>query len=165
MRITAGDARRYLRQENRQYDFIFGDAFHGLHSIPAHLVTVQFFQEIKRHLTDRGVYMMNIISAVEGDRSALFHAVANTVRQVFDKVETFTLNPGSPADLQILLLVASRKELPVESAIAGSGLTRTVKSEFLNSYLRHDRYSVSKRTVLTDEFNPVEHIVASARND
>jgi spermidine synthase len=163
MQVIAGDARRYLRQVNRRYDFIFGDAFNGVHNIPAHLLTVEFFQEIKRHLTDRGLYVMNIISAVEGGQSILFHAVANTISQVFGHIEVFSLSPDNRARLQILLLVASKNQMPMDSLTTTSCLSRKTKELFLKSYLRPNQYAVSKQMALTDEFNPVEYIVASAR--
>ena len=165
MQVSAGDARKYLRHHNRQYDFIFGDVFNGVHTIPAHLVTIEFFQEIKRHLTDRGLYMMNIISAVEGDKSTIFHAVANTMRQVFDHMEVFTLSPGSPAQLQTLLVLTAKKEIPINSLKITSSLSPATQETFLNSYLRPDQYAASTQVVLTDEFNPVEYMVASARRE
>ena len=163
MQVTAGDARRYLRHTDRRYDFIFGDAFNGVYNIPAHLVTVEFFEEIKRHLTDRGVYMMNIISAIEGNQSILFHAVANTLAQVFSHIEVFTLDPDHPAHVQILHVIASREEIPIASLSSNTSLSHATKEKFLKSYLRPNQYVVSKKMILTDGYNPVEYIVASAR--
>ena len=163
MRVIAGDARRYLRHVNGSYDLIFGDAFNGVHNIPAHLVTVEFFQEISRHLTDRGLYMMNVISAVEGDQSILFHAVVNTLAQVFEHIEVFTLNPGDGAHLQILVVVASKTKMPVDSLTTTKTLSQATREHFLKCHLRQDQYTLSKQIVLTDEYNPVEYIVASVR--
>lgn len=163
MRVIAGDARRYLRHTNRRYDFIFGDAFNGVHNIPAHLVTVEFFEAIKRRLTDHGIYMMNIISAVEGNQSVLFHAVTNTMAQSFRHIEVFTLNPDRRTQLQILLVLASKEKLGMDSLSTAVSLSPAAKKIFLKSYLPPDQYSISKQMILTDEHNPVEYIVASAR--
>jgi spermidine synthase len=164
MQVIAGDARLYLRHTDRRYDFIFGDAFNGVHNIPAHLVTVEFFDAVKRHLTSRGMYMMNIISAVEGGQSMLFHAVTNTMAKVFRHIEVFTLDPDHRAPLQSLLVLASTEELPVSSLATTTSLSRATKERFQKSYLRPDQYAVSKQMVLTDEYNPVEYIVASVRS-
>jgi spermidine synthase len=164
MQVIAGDARLYLRTTDQRYDFIFGDAFNGVHNIPAHLATVEFFDAVKRHLTSHGIYMMNIISAVEGHQSILFHAVTNTMAQVFRHIEVFTLDPGRRVPLQILLILASKEELPVSSLATTTSLSRATKERFLRSYLRPDQYAVSKQVVLTDEYNPVEYIAASVRS-
>ncbi len=163
MKVIAGDARRYLRHTNRRYDFIFGDAFNGLYNIPAHLLTVEFFKAIERHLTDRGVYMMNLISAVEGDQANLFHAVSNTMAKVFSHIEVFTLFPDHRTHLQILLVLASKEELPMPSLSTTISLSQATKEKFLKSYLRPDQYVILNQMILTDEYNPVEYIVASAR--
>lgn len=165
IRVLAGDARRYLRNTGQSYDFILGDAFHGVHNIPAHLVTVEFFELIRQRLTDQGIYMMNIISAVDGDRSGLFHAVTNTLAQAFSHIEVFALNPDQRMHLQILLILASKEALPVESLSTTALLEPRAKRILLKSYLRPDQYRISKRVTLTDEFNPVEYIVSSARRN
>ncbi len=163
MRVFAGDARRHLRHTKHRYDFVFGDAFHGVHNIPAHLVTVEFFDALKRRMTDRGIYMMNVISAVRGDSSLLFHAVANTMAQVFNHIEVFTLDPDHPEKLQILLLLASQEAIRIDELSTTQSINPTAKRIFLKSYLRPDQYAISRQTVLTDEYNPVEYITASAR--
>lgn len=165
MQVIAGDARQYLRHTDRRYDFIFGDAFNGVHYIPYHLVTVEFFEEIKQHLTYHGVYMMNIISATEGDQSTLFHAVINTMAQVFSHIEVFTINPDDRTQLQNVIIIASNEELPIASLGTVSSISPETKEKFLLSYLPSGQYAISNQTVLTDEYNPVEYIVASARRD
>lgn len=165
MQVIAGDARQYLRHTDRRYDFIFGDAFNGVHNIPSHLVTVEFLESIEQHLTDHGVYMMNIISATEGDQSTLFHAVINTMARVFSHIEVFTLDPDDRTHLQNLIIVASNEELPIASLATTTFLSQETKENFLKSYLRQDQYTISNQMVLTDEYNPVEYIVASARRD
>ena len=40
---VAADARRFLRRAGPRYDFIVGDVYDGVRSIPPHLVTREFF--------------------------------------------------------------------------------------------------------------------------
>ena len=51
----ADDARRFLQRSGEKYDLIFGDAYNGVRHIPAHLVTREFFDRVKSHLTPDGV--------------------------------------------------------------------------------------------------------------
>ena len=66
-----GDARQFveLHQDIKQYDLIFGDAFNDF-SVPWHLTTLEFNEKIKKMLTPKGVYMINIIDVYESDAVA-----------------------------------------------------------------------------------------------
>jgi len=44
-------------------------------------------------------------------------------------------------------------------------LSQAAKDKFLKSYLRPDQYAISEQVILTDEYNPVEYMVASARRN
>lgn len=76
------DGRVYLRECPQQYDIILLDAFTGGRP-PFHLLTTQFLTLVKARLGPRGVAHMNIISALEGDKSKLFWAMLKTFRHVF----------------------------------------------------------------------------------
>jgi hypothetical protein len=66
-----GDARQFveLHQDIKKYDLVFGDAFNDF-SVPWHLTTREFNEKIKRMLTPKGVYMINIIDAYMSDAEA-----------------------------------------------------------------------------------------------
>jgi len=64
---TWGDARAYVeRNQAKKYDLIFGDAFNDF-SVPWHLTTREFNDRVANMLTDKGVYMINIIDVYESD--------------------------------------------------------------------------------------------------
>jgi spermidine synthase len=88
----ATDGRRFLRQSDCGYDLIFGDAYQGVRSIPSHLVTKEFFQLVNDRLQPEGVFMMNLITALEGEGSALLAALLRTMGEVFPHVEVYS--PG-----------------------------------------------------------------------
>jgi MFS family permease len=66
-----GDARQFVErhQDVKKYDLIFGDAFNDF-SVPWHLTTREFNEKIKKMLTPRGVYMINIIDVYYSDAKA-----------------------------------------------------------------------------------------------
>lgn len=83
LRVEIGDARVALRDEpTGAYDVVVGDAFGGL-AVPWHLTTREFTAQIRRVLSEDGVYVLNVI-----DRPPLSFAEAQTatLRAVFDDV-------------------------------------------------------------------------------
>ncbi len=76
------DARFFLRSTPRKYDVIIIDTFRPP-LIPCHLATVEFFEQVKEHLTEKGIMAMNIGSTGE---MQVFKGIANTISAVFPQV-------------------------------------------------------------------------------
>jgi spermidine synthase len=58
MRVATQDGRWYLMRDTTAYDLIFLDAYHGDY-IPFHLLTKEFLQLVKQHLTPNGIVVAN----------------------------------------------------------------------------------------------------------
>lgn len=82
--VYAQDARYWLATSGGRYDVIGMDAYHQPY-IPFHLTTVEFFSEVRAHLTDDGVAVVNVGRAPNGDET-LINAIAGTMRTVFPQV-------------------------------------------------------------------------------
>src|SRR5262249_11966277 len=82
--VHAEDARYWVASASKTYDVIGMDAYHQPY-IPFHLTTVEFFQQVKAHLTPEGVAVVNAGKAPNGD-DRLGVALAGTMRQVFPQV-------------------------------------------------------------------------------
>jgi hypothetical protein len=79
----AEDGRVFLNRTTATYDVIGMDAYHQPY-IPFHLATREFFAEVKAHLNERGVAVVN--AGRVGDDYRLVHALASTMRAVFPQV-------------------------------------------------------------------------------
>ena len=79
----AEDGRVFLGRTTATYDVIGMDAYHQPY-IPFHLATREFFAEVKAHLNERGVAVVN--AGRVGDDYRLVHALASTMRTVFPQV-------------------------------------------------------------------------------
>ena len=90
MRIFEEDARQFLQKNTEKYDFIAIDTYNGANA-PYHLSTLEFFQEIKQHLSKNGVVAMNLAYPFNGTAKA----VARVLKSVFPKVFVITDFPGS----------------------------------------------------------------------
>ncbi len=160
LRIVVDDARRYLTHSRMKYDLIFGDAFNGVRSVPAHLLTREFFQILKNHLDERGVYMMNLVGAVQGPHAALFVSVIKTLAQVFPETFVFTTRPQKLTDIQSIIIVATDFDLQVDSILAGLPPENDSLRKLLLTRIPPKEYSTRDGYILTDRFNPAEYLVA-----
>ena len=85
MRVTVADGRQFLHASTETWDLIYGDAYIG-QSVPFHLATVQFLDEVKRHLNPGGAFALNLAAGL-GDPFS--QAMYRTVRDRFDAVYLF----------------------------------------------------------------------------
>ncbi len=166
VRPVVDDARRFLAVSNEGYDLIFGDVFRGRQTVPPHLVTREFFEQIKRRLTADGVYMMNVIGALQGPRSRLFTSVAATLEEVFGEVYVFVVHPNRPAaQPQNLVLVAPREQRNWNKADLVERAGSDALARMAGNLVGADMFDLSGATLLTDDFCPVEYLVACQLRD
>lgn len=153
----ARDARLFLNESSGGYDLIFGDAYNGVQHIPSHLVTQEFFSTVKKKLSPKGVFLMNVITAVEGDQSALLGHLLATVRSVFPHVEAFAVSSSQRGPQNVILLASQQDWLRWLDS------RRYVSNTWQEKLARH-RLSEGKlpaeRTVFTDDYNPVDAVIA-----
>jgi spermidine synthase len=114
--VTVADGRRFLSRAGRRWDFIYCDTYIGL-SVPFHLTTVEFMDEVKRHLTEGGVFGLNLAAGLSDPFSL---AMYRTVRERFAAVYPFrvwgaanilVLARDGPGSLPPARLVARGREL------------------------------------------------------
>lgn len=157
VKAHAQDARRFLGEaQGRRWDLIFGDAYAGVRSIPAHLVTREFFAQVAEHLTPTGVFVMNAITAVQGPESKLLASLLATLRQVFAQVEVFAVQGGGATAQNVIVLAAQQSwsETLERYQAPGSWQERLLQTRMRTSVLP------GQGLVFTDDFNPVDRIIA-----
>ena len=86
------DGRQYVaeRAEPGGYDLVVQDAVNDF-SVPAHLLTREYNDAVKRTMTPRGVYLLTIIDAVDGGK--LWKAAMRTLAETFPHVSLLTPHP------------------------------------------------------------------------
>jgi spermidine synthase len=110
LRVRTGDARVTLRAEPAaSADLVVGDAFGG-RTVPWHLATTEFAEEIRRVLRPRGLYAVNVI---DHPPLGLLRAEAATLMRAFGHVALVARRTaaGAPAGGNVVLL-ASDAPLP-----------------------------------------------------
>ncbi len=81
--LVVEDGRKFLMGSQDHYDVVLLDAYRGAF-IPFHLLTQEFYIELKRHLATRDVVVENISADVE-----LADSTLATLQREFQQVETF----------------------------------------------------------------------------
>lgn len=131
------DARRFLRNSDKTYDFILMDVYRG-EDFPAHVTTVEFYELVRAHLRPDGVFAMNLISSSDGPDTG---AILRTLRTVFPYMIVYATAMGPDVMFYTPIVATTPLEVPVAQ--------RGFNPVDLDSY-DWDRYEV-----LTDDRNPL----------
>ena len=81
--LVIEDGRKFLMGTEQHYDLVLLDAYRGAF-IPFHLLTEEFYAEVKQHLTTGGVVVENVSAEVE-----LADSTLATLQHEFQRVECF----------------------------------------------------------------------------
>jgi len=95
LQLVEGDAREFLEQSDERYDAIVNDCFAGM-SLVESLATREAALLYHEHLREDGVYLSNVIGAVEGPRSRAMRRILRTLASEFAHVYVL---PGQPTAL------------------------------------------------------------------
>lgn len=152
--VVTGDARTSIvALPSRSYDLVLGDAFSGL-SVPWHLTTLEFAEQVHRVLRPSGWYAVNVID--QGDRDFLA-AQAATLSQVFSHLVLIVEHGtwGSPAGGNHVLLAS---DTPFDTDALAAALAGTPVPGSLVAPGHLARLS-SRGPVLTDDYAPVDQLL------
>ena len=153
--VRLGDARRTIQGiADDSRDLVAGDAF-ASRSVPWHLATVEFLDELERVLRPGGRYVLNLI---DGPRLAFARAEAATLRQRFAHVAVITW--GSAFDGRSggnVVLVASDEPLEIEGLRAEMDRA-TPEARVLADPQELDAF-LAGAPVLTDDFAPTDQLL------
>jgi spermidine synthase len=93
LRVHVADARPWLARDQGHYEIIHIDLYQGGPYVPFYLVTVQFFQMVRAHMSDDGLLMMNVFD-VSDDRELLMSTAA-TLSCVFPTAMVLSVGSGN----------------------------------------------------------------------
>lgn len=159
LNVIIADGRWGLARSEQTYDVIGVDAYRPPY-IPWQLTTQEFFLDVRRHLKDNGVLVINVGRTPEDRR--LIDALVGTIGSVFPSIHVVdvpgsfntmvyaTVQPTRPENLAVnLQLLEERSEV---HPLLVDVLQRTVANLV---------ETPSSKTVFTDDLAPVERLVDS----
>jgi len=155
-RVFDEDGRVFINRTNNKYDAIYIDVFKSFYSLPYQLTTLEAVQEMYRLLNDNGVVLVNILSAIEGDKGKFLRAEYLTYKQIFPQVLLFPVRSLNSETIQNIMFVAIKSdENDYEQKIL-----ENLDFE-IEMYLQH-LYKKRVKTdlpILTDEYAPVDNYI------
>ena len=164
MRIFHEDARVFVNRAADAlsagaagpYDLIFADIFNSYYTVPFHVGTVEAAQNIRALLAEDGIYIMNIITAVNGDNGRLLRSIRNAFAEVFGEVHLFPVQSAHNGTLvQNVMLLAFRTPRPLPDA-AKPGLSPHIASMLSHRWTSPLPSPEKDVPPLRDNFAPVE---------
>ena len=164
MRIYHEDARTFVNRaagalppgKAGPYNLIFADIFNSYYSVPFHVGTLETARNIHALLAEDGIFIMNIISAVEGDNGRLLRSIHNAFAEVFGEVHIFPVQSAqSGAMVQNVMLMAMRTPRPLPDP-SKSGLPPHIAAMFANRWVTPLPAPEQDVPALKDNFAPVE---------
>jgi spermidine synthase len=169
LRLFAKDGRTFLRKNKSLYDLAFIDAYFS-DSIPFHLTTKEYLEELKAHMSANGVVVSNIIGAVSGPRSRLFRSMFKTFQEVFPHVYAFPVGWNAPvrgetAVRNIIVIAMMEKEAPewADLMVRARSMATSLKVPSDMVQVLSSRVSEAVRTddvpLLTDDYAPVDSLM------
>lgn len=167
LRITVQDGRLFIRRTQQKYDMIVIDAYFS-ESIPFHLTTREFYELARERLAPGGIIVSNVIGALQGPRSSLFHAIYKTQAAVFPGLYLFptAFRPYDDVDtLRNVIVVASSQKGLTRSEIMSKArrvADRVKFPQFLNYAADYYDGPISLDGVptLTDDYAPVDTLLS-----
>lgn len=149
LQVTVGDGRAVLARSLRRYSVVGVDAYR-LPYIPWHLTTVEFFQEVYRHLEEDGAVVVNVGRTPGDDR--LVAAIAATLRTVFPSVHAIDV----PNSFNTILVATARPTTAENLRANREGLADPDLRAIADEALANLRPVPEGGIVLTDDQAPVE---------
>ncbi len=144
------DGRAYLADSEARYDVIMVDAYQDI-TIPFQMSSVEFFQEVREHLTPNGVMVvnMNMHSDSEG---AINQYLADTIGHVFPAVYTAEVTGTTNR----ILLAAEEGDLAAQLQNTIPQIHDQELARMMAQTANHLQPYQSSGKLLTDDRAPVE---------
>lgn len=163
LNVIVEDGRLAMAQTTARYDLIGLDAYRVPY-VPWNLTTLEFFRDLRGHLTDTGVIVINVGRTANADTGKqdrrLVEAMTNTLQHVFPMVYTIDV-PGSfntilVATIQRTSATNLAANLTMLPTTAHTALRTVIESSLTNL-----KTTVASDVLFTDDRAPVETIVDS----
>jgi len=155
--VVNEDGRLFLANSKDRYDIILIDAYRGPF-VPFHLLTKEFYQLVKDHLSDGGVMEQNVEPS-----TMLFDSAVMTVHSIFPNIDFYRAEgnvamaayDGPARDEADLKKIAAARQAQLQTRF---NLEDMLKKR--QKYAGNTSPVDANAKVLTDDFAPVESLKA-----
>ncbi len=165
--VYVRDARAFLQRTGQTYDVIWVDAF-ARHMVPFHLATTEFYSELRKHLSPKGVVAVNIASSGAGGDLLRANALVQTMRRSFPVIETYEVKgPWAAQSTAVNLIlfagapVEQRSFADFMNAIAEMVTREQLPPETIPLLSTRRVRPWDEGIVLTDDYAPYDLLMGS----
>ena len=137
------------------FDFVYGDTFNDF-SVPYHLTTREFNDELSALMTPGGIYLLNLIDIF--DEGRFLASVVATCRKTFPAVHVFAAS-GQAQDRETFVVACMKKEQDIQ-AVLDQLVGNRARSHHVVPEELEELLARAKPVVLTDHYAPVENLLA-----
>ena len=141
------DARVFLEQATTTYDVIFSDVMNSGQYIPPHLLTVEFFQSLKKALAPGGVAYLNYIGSLDTHGTSMTGSLIKTLTAVFPNYALVPITSTTDKKLQNIMIVVRHDGYPIRFA----DTTRIKNRLYSYDYAINDHLMTIPSETLVDE--------------
>lgn len=161
--VFIGDGRRFVATTDRRYDVVILDAYSS-DQVPGHLLTRDFFAELKTKMNPRGVVAINFVRRLERGRAVeAWEAVAKTVATQFKHLRLPSFLFPRTGDFTIGHVFIFASDAPLALDIETSDVPEPVRAGWARAFARELRLEPARETripILTDDHNPIDLMMA-----
>jgi spermidine synthase len=169
------DARNFVEDRMREnghsaepvvYDLVYGDAFNDF-SVPYHLLTEEFNDDISRILAPKGVYLVNFVDIYREGLGRCLGAYVNTLLRTFPNVYLFfTERFLDRGHRHTFVIICGKQAIDLDDLGRRAGDREFHGSLFASA--EGDRWQGEMETIvargrhvtLTDDYAPVDNLLA-----
>lgn len=158
------DARNFLSRTDARYDYIFVDVFNSGFFVPPHLATQEFFTQLKDHLTEDGIVMMNFIGAQNHSKErTLVGSFTKTMASVFQNHAVYTTRITNLQHPQNLMYIMRNSSKPITFPEDMSIKIAEIEILLTNLTVDTERLMSDADIIFTDDHVPIETLLLKER--
>ncbi len=156
------DGRWFVMNCREKYDVIFLDAYNDL-SIPYHLTTKEFAQQLKDILNPGGIILTNIIDNFQ--KGAFLPSYIRTLREVFGEknVRVISTSPEfEKIGTSTFIVLAGKNDIKINQfeTFIGNKKDGEVTSAVVPGHVMDNFMMRNYSVVLRDDYAPVDNLIA-----
>jgi len=156
--VHVEDARYFLGNSARYYDYIILDVFNG-DTTPGHLLSVEAMRLVKQRLTPHGVLAFNLIGSIK-HRTFMTASVVKTLQSVFGQVAVYPIVDAASSEgiANIAIVAYDGRERAMQLERTKHFAIHPGAEELVRLSMEHT-FAFPPQTpaiVLSDNYNPVD---------